>query len=78
MLLDCAVAYGLLQIALARDVIQRQSDASLIQPNLPHHIVEKLHDRYPAVRICLEKFGKDARFEEMSETDVARNSYNHL
>ena len=55
------------QIAETSNIIQRQSNPRLMQPNLPHYVVEEMHDRYPTIRITAQQLCKHRSFKEWPE-----------
>ena len=46
------------------DVVQRQPYPGLVQPDLPHDVVEQRHDRHPPLRIPVLQLGEDGGGEE--------------
>ena len=56
---------GLLQVAEAGAVVQREADARLMQPELLGHVAQELVDRDAAARVALVQLGKYARREEL-------------
>ncbi len=62
--------YRLFQIPLTSNIIQRQSYSCLVQPNLSHDVIEKLHDRNPSIRVRLQQLCKHSRAKKRSEKKV--------
>ncbi len=63
---DVVLQVGLLEVAEAGAVVQREAYARLVQPELFGDVAEELVDGDAAVRVALEQFGENGRCEERS------------
>lgn len=61
---DIVLQVGLFQVAQASAIVQREADASLMQPELLSHVAKELVYWNAAVCVALEKLGKNNCCEE--------------
>lgn len=71
--------YRFFEISLTSDIIERQTNPSLMEPDLPHDIVKELHDGDPAIGVHLKEFGEHRGCKELPEKAVKwLNVYIHV
>lgn len=71
--------YRFFEISLTSDIIERQTNPCLMEPDLPHDIVKELHDGDPAVGVHLKEFGEHRGCKELPEKAVKwLNVYIHV
>lgn len=71
--------YRFFEISLTSDIIERQTNPSLMEPDLPHDIVKELHDGDPAVGVHLKEFSEHRGCKELPEKAVKwLNVYIHV
>lgn len=45
--------YRFLEVPFAVNIVETETDSSLVEPNFPHHVVEEMHDGYPPIGVVL-------------------------
>lgn len=64
------VTYHFTKVTLSYNIIQWESNTSLVVPNLPHNVVEKGHDIDTSIGISMLQFCKYCSSEVISEKGI--------